>query len=189
MGLQEQVYLAQMLPTLVLVTVALAYVWRRTKVDYYRESMFTLRDDLFDYMWQNGLSFDLRAYRLMRESLNGAVRIADILTPLSFIAVLLMVRRHHRPAQRQLATAISEIKDMRVREHFEKIDNEAIRRQLRFLGLAGLLIHGAYKLTRFKHWGTDRWFDAVLALGSPDADERWFPGMRPGARRWKVAGH
>ena len=192
MGLQEQVYLAQLLPTLVLVTVALAYVWRRTKVDCYRESMFTLRDELFDYMWENEISLDLRAYRLMRESLNGAIRIADIMTPLSFIAVVLMVRRHHHPARRQLAVAISEIEDVGVRKRFEQVDDEAIRRQLRFLGGAGLLIRAAYKLTRFKHWGrvqVDRWSDALLAFGSPEADGRGFPGARSGVRRWRAAGH
>ena len=192
MGLQEQVYLAQLLPTLVLVTVVLAYVWRRTKVDYYRESVFTLRDELFDYMWQNGLSYDLRAYRLMRESLNGTIRIADILTPISFIGVLLLVRRHPTPARRQLAIAIAEIEDAGVREHFERIDGESIRRLLRFLGVAGLLISAAYKLTRFKHWGraqVDRWSDVLLAFGSPAADGRGFPGVRPGARRWRVASH
>ena len=192
MGLQEQVYLAQLLPTLVLVTVAFGYVWRRTKVDCYRESVFTLRDELFDYMWQNGLSFDLRAYRLMRESLNGTIRIADILTPLSFIAVLLMVRRHDTPARRQLAVAISEIEDAGVREHFERIDDESIRRQLRFLGVGGLLIRAAYKPKRFRHWGraqVDRWSEALLAFGSPDADRSRFAGLRPDARRWRVAGH
>lgn len=77
MGTQEQVYLAQLLPTLMLATVVLSCVWRTTKVDCYRENMFTLRDELFDYMWRNGLSFDLRAYRLMREYINGSIRIAD----------------------------------------------------------------------------------------------------------------
>ncbi len=191
MGLQEQIYLAQLLPTLALVTVGLAYMWRKTKVDCYREHMFTLRDELFDYMWQNRLSFDLRAYRLMRESLNGAIRTAEIMTPLSFIAVLFVVRRHHPPVRRQLAVAISAIEDAGVREHFRRIDNESIRRQLRFLGAAGLLIRVAYKLERFKHWGrvqVDRWSDALLAFGSPETEGRRLAGLRPNAR-WRVAGY
>lgn len=192
MGTQEQVYLAQLLPTLVLATVVLSCVWRRTRVDCYRENMFTLRDELFDYMWRNGLSFDLRAYRLMREYLNGSIRIADALTPLSFIALLLVVRRYHSPDTRQIAVAISEIEDARVREHFERVDDESLRCHLKFLGLAGLLIRATYRLKHFRRWSkaqVDRWSDALLAFGNPDADRRRFTGLRPDPRRWRVAGH
>lgn len=54
-----------------------SYLYKRIRLDAFRETLFTVRDDLFDYMWQHNLPFDNRAYGLLRSSLNGMIRTAN----------------------------------------------------------------------------------------------------------------
>ena len=44
------------------------FMYKRTRADRLREDLFTIRDELFDYMWQHGLPYNLPAYRRMRVS-------------------------------------------------------------------------------------------------------------------------
>ena len=67
------------------------YMRRKTKVDEYRETLFTLRDELFDYMWQHNLPFDLPEYRRLREQLNQGIQVAAEVAPLSFLVAGLAV--------------------------------------------------------------------------------------------------
>ena len=50
------------------------------RCDLFRQEMFGLRDDLFDYAKAGKISFNHPAYRLLRQSLNGNIRYAHRLT-------------------------------------------------------------------------------------------------------------
>ena len=108
MSAQEQLAIGNLCLSLGLIAFAIGYMYRRTRVDRYREHLFTLRDGLFDYIWKNDISFDLPAYRLMRTFLNGAIRVADKVTPLSFVAIVLIISRQES-ATSALSSAIDAI--------------------------------------------------------------------------------
>ena len=182
MDVQDQVAIVQLCVSLGLIGFAFDHMYRRTRVDRYRETLFTLRDDLFDYMWKNDLSFDLPAYRLMRTFLNGAIRVAGEASPLAFVVLMLTISRQapEGPAYK-LSAAISAIEDAGAREHFMRTRDEVVRALLVFLGVIGVFLRLAYKLERFKSWAraqANGWIDELLVFGGQDAPVRLGQGSR-----------
>ena len=138
MGVEDQLAIAQLALGLAVVGVAVAYMYRRTRAAQCRELLFTLRDDLFDYMWKNGLSYDLPVYRLMRSFLNGSIRVVNEVTPLSFVVLLFMISRR-MPDGNGLPAAIEAIEDVRTRHRFKRTLDECIQAVLVFLGPIGAI--------------------------------------------------
>src|ERR1035438_863123 len=54
--------------------------WSSVRIDSFRQNMFALRDELFDYASSGKISFSDPAYRLLRQSMNGFIRHAHRLT-------------------------------------------------------------------------------------------------------------
>jgi hypothetical protein len=50
------------------------------RLDSFRQSMFALRDELFDYAAAGNIGFNDPAYRLLRQSMNGFIRYAHQLS-------------------------------------------------------------------------------------------------------------
>ena len=50
------------------------------RLDSFRQEMFGLRDELFDYAASGQIGFDDPAYRLLRQSMNGYIRYAHRIT-------------------------------------------------------------------------------------------------------------
>jgi len=174
MDAQDQLAIAQLGFGLAFVAFALGYMRRRTRVDRYRESLFTLRDELFDYMWRNGVSFDLPAYRLMRDFLNGAIRFADVTTPLTCVLAVLFVDSRQEPA-RTLSAVIGEIEDPGVRARFMQTSSDFADVFLVFFGPIGRIIRLAVKLDRFKRSvraHVNRWMNELVVFGSEDTVAR-----------------
>lgn len=63
---------------LVLVTFKL---WPNQRVDMFRQNMFALRDELFDFAADGNVAFEEPAYILLRQLMNGFIRYAHNLTP------------------------------------------------------------------------------------------------------------
>ena len=176
MEAQDQLAIAQLSLSLALIAFAMVYMRRRTKVDRYRENLFTLRDELFDYMWKNDIPFDLPAYRLMRAFLNGGIRVADEITPTKFIVVMFALWREPPPAP-AFSVEIDQIEDPSIREHFRQTRRDFIEASLVFLGPIGLIIRSAVKLERFKcavRAQVDRWISELVIFGSEDSVARPF---------------
>ncbi len=55
-------------------------LWPAYRLDYFRQNMFALRDELFDYAAEGHISFNDPAYKLLRQSMNGFIRYAHYLT-------------------------------------------------------------------------------------------------------------
>ncbi len=55
-------------------------LWATLRLDEFRQSMFALRDEMFDYAADGNISFDDPAYTLLRKSMNGFIRYAHHLT-------------------------------------------------------------------------------------------------------------
>lgn len=116
--------------------------YRRTRADSFREDMFTIRDEVFDYFWQNNLSFESPSYMLLRDSLNGAIRVGDQLNILVFVqtAKEMVVRGENG----RWTESISRVKDPVHRAYFQKVQERMALRIMKYLfleGFAGLLFN------------------------------------------------
>jgi hypothetical protein len=59
----------------------LVLVWRaEQRIDVFRQRMFAIRDELFDFASEGGVDFQHPAYQLLRNSMNGFIRYAHRLT-------------------------------------------------------------------------------------------------------------
>src|SRR5437867_4829199 len=56
------------------------WVYRDYRLDAFRQKLFAVRDELFDYAAQGNISFDHPSYRTLRQHLNGMLRFAHRLT-------------------------------------------------------------------------------------------------------------
>lgn len=74
--------LALVLTSLVSVIFLLIVIrlWASLRLDTFRQEMFTLRDEMFDYALNGNIPFSHSAHRLLRKSMNGFIRYAHNLT-------------------------------------------------------------------------------------------------------------
>jgi hypothetical protein len=77
-----------LLLSLLLAWVAIFICWRGYRTDKYRDQLFALRNDLFDYAARGGVDFAEPAYGILRNTMNGLIRYGD---RLSFFKYLLGV--------------------------------------------------------------------------------------------------
>ncbi|MGH9515535.1 MAG: hypothetical protein ACRD3P_07640 [Terriglobales bacterium] len=66
--------------TLALLLFVLLKLWPSVRLDAFRQSMFGLRDEMFDYAASGNIGFNDPAYLLLRKSMNGFIRYAHNLT-------------------------------------------------------------------------------------------------------------
>ena len=76
--------------------IAIFVFWRNYRIDKFRDQLFALRNELFDYAAQGGVSFDEPAYGILRNTMNGLLRYAE---RISFThAILANVVQRFRPS-------------------------------------------------------------------------------------------
>src|SRR6266850_823090 len=61
-------------------SIVLLVYWSELRLDAFRQKLFAIRDELFDYAAMGNIGFDDRAYRLLRQSMNGFIRYGHQLT-------------------------------------------------------------------------------------------------------------
>ena len=67
------------------------FVWRaHLRTDEFRQRMFAIRDEIFDYASSGHIDFEHPAYQLLRNSMNGFIRYAHRLT---FFQLMLTIVR------------------------------------------------------------------------------------------------
>lgn len=66
------------------------WLWPSVRLDSFRQNMFALRDELFDYAASGKISFSHPAYRLLRQSMNGFIRHGHRLSLFQVIMGMLM---------------------------------------------------------------------------------------------------
>jgi hypothetical protein len=74
--------------SLALLLIVVFRLWSSLRLDAFRQSMFALRDEMFDYAASGNIAFNDPAYSLLRKSMNGFIRYAHNLT---FFRVILVV--------------------------------------------------------------------------------------------------
>lgn len=71
----------QSLLSLIVLVIVLFALWPAQRVDLFRQQMFALRDELFDFAAEGNISFEEPAYILLRKLMNGFIRYGHNLTP------------------------------------------------------------------------------------------------------------
>jgi hypothetical protein len=56
------------------------FCWREHRIDTYRQRLFAIRDELFDYAASGAIKFDDPAYTTLRDLSNGLIRFAHRMT-------------------------------------------------------------------------------------------------------------
>ena len=80
MNIAQIVSVFQSAAFLVLLLVLVLKLWPSVRLDTFRQEMFAVRDELFDYAAAGKISFNDPAYRLLRQSMNGFIRYGHQLT-------------------------------------------------------------------------------------------------------------
>ncbi len=114
---------------------ALAFVflrfWAEARLDSFRQEMFIIRDELFDYAADGHIGFDDPAYRLLRRSMNGFIRYAHQLTffrvCMTAIELKVVGQASEVNWSEQWERAIKKIQDEKVRCTLETFHNRAMR--------------------------------------------------------------
>ena len=144
----------------------LAYCWRTYRVDGYRQSLFALRDELFDLaIEQWGL--DNPAYRNVRELLNSAIRFAHHTTLLRLwlsVRLLPKFRKFINESAEQWEQAIASCESPLIQERLRDIHQRFRRLMIDHLVSVSLPpVYVLFKLTRIFRLSINLQIDAVGA--------------------------
>jgi hypothetical protein len=71
----------QSLLSLIVLVLVVFWLWPAQRMDLFRQQMFAIRDELFDFAAEGNIKFDEPAYLLLRQLMNGFIRYAHNLTP------------------------------------------------------------------------------------------------------------
>jgi len=63
----------------------LFWLWSSVRLDCFRQEIFAIRDELFDYASSGSIAFSHPAYRLLRQSMNGFIRYGHQLSFYQFV--------------------------------------------------------------------------------------------------------
>jgi hypothetical protein len=100
------------------------------RLDAFRQQMFEIRDELFDYAASGNISFFHPAYRLLRQSMNGHLRYAHQLSLFRIIMTALeWSASKQRPTlewTKKLETAINSIPDEHIRRDLNAFHHRAL---------------------------------------------------------------
>lgn len=77
----------------------LMLLWRDYRIDAFRQRLFALRDELFDYAASGGIDFNDPAYGMLRTTLNSMIRFAH---RVSFFRLALTLLAHQSHPQQAL---------------------------------------------------------------------------------------
>ncbi len=92
------------------------------RLDGFRQKMFAIRDEMFDYAADGNIGFDHPAYSLLRQQMNGFIRYGHQLTVFRFLMTVIA----HKIAGRQTtATWFSEWQ-----KALDSIDQYSVRKKL-----------------------------------------------------------
>src|SRR6266566_3340993 len=92
------------------------WLYRDYAIDRYRQRLFALRDEVWDFAASGRVGFDEAAYRLVRDRINGLIRFAHLLSLTWIVTVLLIERWRPSPEMieqftRELATAMERVRE------------------------------------------------------------------------------
>jgi hypothetical protein len=145
MSTSELSNVIQSLLTLIVLALVIFGLWPEQRVDLFRQQMFSLRDELFDFAADGNISFKDPAYILLRELMNGFIRYAHNLTPYrTLMSFLRWKHLSHEPLKawkQPWDSAIDKVEDPNVRTKLNQFHSRASMLVMSQLVLSpGLLI-------------------------------------------------
>lgn len=115
-------------------------LWPAQRVDLFRQQLFALRDEVFDFAADGKIAFNSPAYVLLRQLLNGFIRYAHNVTPFRITLSFLRWKLSARQPTQDWAAAWNEA--------LEKLPDEETRAKMKeFYSRLALLIGGHFALT------------------------------------------
>src|SRR5882762_3750422 len=116
--------------SLIVLVFVMFRLWPEQRIDLFRQQMFALRDELFDFAADENVSFEHPAYKLLRELMNGFIRYAHNLTPYRTLMSFLKWKYGHGSGPIKLwneawEKAINEVEDSDVRTQLNLFHSRA----------------------------------------------------------------
>lgn len=113
----------------ILLIFVLLKLWPELRLDSFRQEMFALRDELFDFADAGNISFSHPSYRLLRRSMNGFIRFGHQLTFFRLCMTLLRwkfgLEKPNLGWARSLSQSLKTIPDESVRTRLEAFHSRA----------------------------------------------------------------
>jgi len=127
MNAQVLAIVFQSATALIAIFVLLLWLWATARLDRFRQEMFAIRDELFDYGASGKIRFNDPAYRLLRQLMNGFIRYAHQLTFFRVCMMSLMwMTLEDKPRlewSEKWNKAVKDIKDEEVRKDLTEFHN------------------------------------------------------------------
>lgn len=130
---------------LTLLLFVLLILRRMYREDRFRQNMFALRDELFDYAMSGAISFDHPAYTILRTSMNGMIRFAHRVTVThmlfayflgKILATDLMIKNH----QHTLEASFNSVENLETRLQIRKFHSQMQVRLVEHLVKSSLVL-------------------------------------------------
>jgi hypothetical protein len=124
--------------------------------DRFRSDIRRIRNNLFDFMWENGFDFKDPAYVATRQAMNGVLRLSSTLSSVKYF-VAFCIHYDDEPIEHPKS------KDPRIQRELDEAMRQVVQRLLVFLfleGTAGLIVRCTNMLLKlFRMWNRTRmWF-------------------------------
>jgi hypothetical protein len=154
------------LTTISVMVFVLGWLWfgplTSLRRDNFRSDIRRIRDDLFDFMWMNGYSYDCASYQKVRMTLNGMLSLSNQVNPVWFV-----VWSRQKETINRDVTFIDDGDDAAVRQYAEQALKKAARRLEKFAftegtwGVAVRLLTLFSKLERARHWAAVQCYEWI----------------------------
>jgi hypothetical protein len=119
MGIRQFTNVIESLAGLAILVPLLMSIWPATRLDQFRQEMFKVREELFDFAASGKISFNDPAYRLLRQLMNGFIRYGHQLTffrvCVTLIEIKLMRKKPSYTWTPKWEEALARIKDEEVK--------------------------------------------------------------------------
>jgi hypothetical protein len=129
-SIEQLVVVLTALVTMILLLVVLIRLLPSLRLDTFRQRLFALRDEMFDYAMEGSISFGHPAYRLLRKSMNGFIRYGHNLTFFRMTVIMLQWRLvSGQPATKwadDWNCALKSIPDEKVRDKMQQFHTRSL---------------------------------------------------------------
>jgi hypothetical protein len=129
MSAAELSVVVQSILTLLVLSVIVFTLWPEQRVDLFRQQMFAVRDELFDFAADGKISFEEPAYVLLRQLFNGFIRYAHNLTPyrvlMSFLRWKCLVRKPHEEWTASWTAALERVENQETKKALQQLHSRA----------------------------------------------------------------
>lgn len=128
------------------------FCWRSYRVDAFRENLFALRQELFDYAATNAIAFDDPAYYLLRLRINGLIQFghrisfARLGASLAFFMCSADAKQVLTKKTKIWQESVHKV-DKKVQDHLMAIDREMSMLLVKHMVLGSPLLLGLFIIT------------------------------------------